>query len=147
MGNIPFEWIWLGLFIIFLIVEGASNALITIWFALGALISAILAFAGASEIVQIVVFFVSSIIFLIATRPAVKKYMDKNKEQLKTNVNSIVGKKAVITKEIKEHEFGEVKVDGQFWSAISEDSNIEIAEGINVIITGVSGVKLVVKTI
>ncbi len=143
--KIPYEWIWLSLFVVFLITEGASNALITIWFAAGALIAVILAFFHVNLTIQIVVFFVVSIVLLISTRPIVKKYFEKNKEQLKTNVNSMIGKKAIVTKQIKEHEFGEVKVDGQIWSAISENEKQEIDVDENVIVASVSGVKLIVK--
>ncbi len=142
--NIPLEWIWIALFIIFVVVELASVGLLTIWFAAGSLVALALAFIDVSFTIQLVAFFVVSIALLFLTRPILKKYIYKNKEAMKTNVNSVIGKKAIITKKITEHDFGELKVDGQVWSAISEN-NEEIEIGSNVEIVAVKGVKLIVK--
>ncbi len=142
--NIPFEWIWIALFIIFVVAELASVGLITIWFAAGSLVALALAFMDVSFTVQLVVFFIVSIALLMFTRPILKKYVYKNKEAMKTNVDAVIGKKAIVTKKITEHDFGELKVDGQVWSAISENRQ-EIEEESSVEIIGVKGVKLIVK--
>ncbi len=144
--NIQFEWIWIALFIIFVVAELASVGLITIWFAAGSLVGLALAFMDVSFTIQLIVFFIASIALLIFTRPILKKYVYKNKEAMKTNVDSVIGKTALVTKKITEHHFGEVKVAGQVWSAISENG-VEIEEECNVEIIAVKGVKLIVKEV
>ncbi len=145
MGNIPLEWVWTALFAIFVIVELANNALLTIWFAIGALLSAITAFIGLGVPIQIGVFLSASIILLAFTRPMAKKMLDKNKDSTKTNVDSLLGKKAVVVKRISEHEYGQVQVKGQTWTASITDTSGPIEVGESVTIESVSGVKLIVK--
>lgn len=144
INNIPHEWIWIALFIIFVVVELASVGLLTIWFAAGSLVALALAFFDVNFTIQLVIFFIVSIALLIFTRPILKKYVYRNKDAMKTNVDAIIGKTALVTKKITEHDFGELKVDGQVWSAISEN-NEDIEVGSNVEILAIKGVKLVVK--
>lgn len=145
MGNIPSEWIWMGLFIVFIAIEASSSSLITIWFAGGSLVSALLAFAGAGIPAQMISFFAVSIGLLCFTRPLVRKYFKKNAERARTNVETMCGKIGIVTKEISEHEYGLVKVDGQIWTATPEDGKGKIIVGEEVLVLGVSGVKLIVK--
>lgn len=145
--GIAAEWIWLALFVLFVIVELASPALLTIWFAPASLGSALLSYLGFSLTVQVVFFFVSSILLLIFTRPLLKKYYKRHEDAAKTNVDSLLGKKALVTKEISEHEFGQVKLDGQLWSAISENREVIYPIGAEVYVVSVSGVKVVVKAV
>ncbi len=138
-------WIWIVAFVAFLTIEAMSPALLTIWFAFASLISVFLAFFGVSVYVQFVSFFSTSILLLIFTRPILKKYVYKDKENIKTNVNALIGKTGIVTKEINEHDYGEVKVNGQIWTAVLENSNENITPETKVLISSISGVKLVVK--
>jgi membrane protein implicated in regulation of membrane protease activity len=61
-----------------------------------------------------------------------------------TNVAALVGKKAIVIKEIAPFSFGRVKVGGEDWAAISEN-NATITEGKVVVVTGWEGVKLIVR--
>ena len=80
---------------------------------------------------------------MIITRPLAKKILKK--DTLKTNVSSLIGKKAVVTKEIDNTEcIGEINVNGQIWSARSFDDEI-IKESSNVVIEDIQGVKAIVK--
>ena len=66
------------------------------------------------------------------------------KETVKTNVYSIIGKTGIVTNEINSIEnLGQVKIDGEIWSAIGEN-NSAIAEGTEVEIKEIKGVKAVV---
>ena len=135
-------YLWLFVFLIMLIIEIPTLGLTTIWFALGALTSLIMAKLGFSFIVQIIVFVVISFITLYYTRPMVSKYLKVG--QHKTNVDSLIDKKALVIKSIKKYEVGQVKINGVVWSAISEDSE-DIPKGVEVFVVRVEGVKLVVK--
>ena len=87
---------------------------------------------------------VTALLLLIFTRPVAVKYFNKDRE--KTNVDSIVGKQAIVTAQIDNlMAQGKVVVAGQEWSARSIEEGIAIAEGTVVIIEAVSGVKLLVR--
>ena len=136
-------WIWLALLIVLIITEIATVQLTTVWFALGAFVSLILAAFGVdSIIIQVIVFVAVSLISLIATRPLVKKYV--NAKAQPTNADRCIGQKAVVTEEINNLlSTGAVKVNGTRWTARSEKGNI-IQENETVTVIKIDGVKLIV---
>lgn len=132
---------WLISFILFIIIEIISFNLVTIWLALGAIIAGLSSLFIDDIYIQTIIFLISSILFLISTRPILVKYY-KNKKSEKTNFDRIIGSIGIVSLEIKEHEYGEVKIDGKFWTA---KSNENIAIGEKVIIDSIEGVKLLVR--
>ncbi len=137
-------WIWLALLVLFVITEVATVQLTTIWFAGGALISLILAAAGINNIfIQIIVFLLVSIILLFATRPLVKKYI--NKKSQPTNADRCIGKQAVVTEDINNLlSTGAAKVNGIEWSARALNGEL-IPAGTTVTVEKIDGVKLIVR--
>lgn len=134
---------WLIIFLVLLLIEIFTLGLTTIWFAIGAVAAIIAALAGAEVIVQVMLFIIVSFITLVLTRPIAVKYLRKN--TLKTNVDELIGKTAVITKPIiDENNIGEVKIEGEIWLAKSVDGKM-IKEGEIVKVVEVNGVKLIVK--
>lgn len=142
MQNMLF--VWLLLLIILIVIELATLGLTTIWFAAGALIAAIAAALHAPLVLQVALFLVISIVLLFFTRPIAVKYF--NKDRIKTNVESMVGRQAIVTSEINNLEgIGQVTVGGQEWSARSMDENLGIPVGTVVIVRAINGVKLIVE--
>lgn len=137
-------YIWLVLAIVLAITEAVTVGLTTIWFSLGALVSLLLVLCGVDNItVQIVVFVLVSLLSLIATRPLVKKYI--NKKVQPTNADRCIGKEAFVTEEINNIlSKGAVKVNGIEWSARSEDNSV-VANGEKVKIISIDGVKVIVQ--
>ena len=137
---------WLVLLIVLLGIEMATLGLTTIWFAGGALIAILAALLNAPIWVQIILFFLVALVLLIFTRPVAVKYF--NKDRVRTNVESIVGRQAIVTGEINNLQGrGQVTVGGQEWSARNVANDTVIPEGAVVVIEKVSGVKLMVKSI
>ncbi len=135
--------IWLGILAALLIIEAATTGLTTIWFAGGALAAAIVSFLGGDPVLQMILFLVVSLALLIFTRPAAVRIM--NKEVEKTNVNSLIGRKAVVTGEIDNlAQKGQVKINDVEWTARSVSDDCVIPEGTIVKIEEVTGVKLIV---
>lgn len=135
---------WLALFIVLIVIEILTMGLTTIWFAGGALIALLLAFAGFGLPVQIAVFIIVSIILLLLTRPIAMKYF--NTERQKTNAESLIGQQALVLADVDTlHASGLVKVNGQEWSAKTEESDGFIPKDSIVSIEGIQGVKLIVK--
>ena len=136
--------IWLIILIICIVVEAATMGLTMVWFAGGSLVAAIAAALKAPGVVQIILFLVVSFLMVFFTRPIAVKYF--NKGRAKTNVESIIGKQAIVTGEIDNlHGKGQVTVGGQEWSARSTIAERVIPEGAVVSVVAVSGVKLIVE--
>lgn len=137
--------IWLAAFVILTGIEILTMALTTIWFAGGALVAFFLALAGLNKYIQLTAFFGVSCCLLFFTRPFALKYVNKN--TVKTNVESIIGKKARVTCAIdNDMATGAAVVTGQEWTARSADGR-PIEEGAMVEIKDVNGVKLIVSRI
>ncbi len=136
--------IWLVLLIVLVGIEMGTMGLTTIWFAGGALVAILAALLHAPVIVQIVLFFLVALVLLIFTRPVAVRYF--NRDRVKTNVESIQGKQAIVTEEIDNlHAAGKVTVGGQEWSARNADGTQVIETGKIVTVVAVSGVKLMVR--
>lgn len=87
--------------------------------------------------------FAVSIAALIATRPLVRKMMDKN--IVPTNADAVLGREARVTEAIDNTvPSGAVYVDGKTWSARSE-SGETLPEGTLVRAVRMEGVKLFVE--
>lgn len=104
----------------------------------------LISFFTTNVIIQTTVFIITSTILIFATKPFVKKF-SKDENSIKTNVYSIIGKTGIVTEKIDPiHSKGQIKVDGEVWSAIS-DSNTIIPENSKVEILEVKGVKAIVS--
>ncbi|RDU24194.1 NfeD family protein [Anaerosacchariphilus polymeriproducens] len=135
---------WLVFFIIFVVIEIISLGLTTIWFAGGALVGFVAALLGATLPVQIILFFAVSILLLFVTRPIAVRYLKSKK--VNTNIDSLVGQTAIVTQTINNLQAqGTVSLNGQEWTARSQEDSKIIEEGKKVTIIQISGVKLIVK--
>lgn len=136
--------VWLVLLILFILIEIATLGLTTIWFAGGALAAVILAALKLPVWLQIMAFIIVSFALLYFTRPVAVKYF--NKDRVKTNVESMIGRQAIVISEIDNLQgIGQVTVGGQEWSARSQQEGVTFPEGTVVRIVAVSGVKLMVE--
>ena len=135
---------WLIVLIICIGIEIPTMGLTTIWFAGGALVAIFAAIVGAPIWLQAVIFIVVSLLLLFFTRPIAVKYF--NKDRVKTNVESMVGRQAMVISEINNLQgIGQVTVSGQEWSARSADERVNIAVGAVVTVVAINGVKLIVR--
>ena len=113
------------------------------WFGIACLLAMVVSFFTSNIIIQMVVFLVSSVILILSTKPFVKKFI--NKKTILTNANSLIGKKAIVIKEINNLQgTGQIKIGGEIWSAQNE-SDTTISENQEVEIIKIEGVKLIVK--
>ena len=136
--------VWLIIAGLFFIGEIITVGFLVFWFGVGALLAMITSFFTSNIIIQTTVFVISSAILLLITKPFVKKFVDI--KPTNTNAFSIIGKKALVTKEINSHSVGQIKINGEVWSAESENEET-IAEGSEVEILQIKGVKAIVKAI
>jgi len=135
--------VWLVLAGIFFIGEIATAGFLLFWLGVGAVLALMVSLVFDSLVAQIAVFAITSIVLIIFTKPMVKKFVEK--EKIPTNIDSLIGKKGIVIKKIDTIEsMGQVKVNGELWSAKSEN-DAEIEKDTEVEIVEIVGVKLVVK--
>ena len=134
--------IWLGLLVLFGILEAATVALVSLWFMAGSLAALIAALFGAGLPVQVGVFLVVSALLLACLRPLVRRYVTPRITA--TNADSVIGKVAVVTEAVDNIAAqGAVKVGGVVWTARSSTER-PIPAGTQVRVDRIEGVKLFV---
>lgn len=134
---------WLVIVAACAVVELLTMGLTSIWFAVGALVAAICSLFVPYFWVQLVVFVVVSVLLLVFTKPIAVKFLNVGK--FKSNAESLVGKRAIVTSEIDNlKEIGEVTVSGLDWSARTERDGVVIPKNAVVVIKKIEGVKLIV---
>jgi membrane protein implicated in regulation of membrane protease activity len=134
-------FIWFGIFILAGVIEAMTMDLSSIWFSAGAFISMLISiFFGDLIWLQVIVFIAGSIVLLLSLRPIFKKYMTRN--EIRTNASSLIGQEAICVKSILDNQWGEVKIQGKIWTAISNEN---IYENERVIVLAITGVKLQVR--
>ena len=140
-------WIfWLIAAGIFFIIEMATIGFLVFWLGIGSLLAMVTSFITDSILIQVIVFVITSTLLLIFTRPLVNKFIKIPKE-VKTNAYSIIGKKGIVVKAINNIEGdGQIKVDGEVWSAKYNEDEI-IPKDTEIEIVDIDGVKAVVQKI
>lgn len=142
--NINMTVVWLVILVVLVVIELISMGLTTIWFAGGALAAALISIPGTPIPLQILIFLVVSAVLLYFTRPIAVKYF--NRDRIRTNVESLIGKQAIVISEVNNVEgIGQVNTGGMEWSARSSYNNVILQPGAVVTILGVDGVKLIVE--
>ena len=136
--------LWLVVLIVSIGVEVATLGLTSIWFAGGAVVAVIVAAVHGPVWLQILLFFAVSLLLLFFTRPIAVRYF--NRDRVRTNVESMIGRQAIVTSEIDNLQgIGQVTVGGQEWSARTEADGMNLQPGTVVDIVAVNGVTLIVK--
>ena len=137
--------IWVGVMVIFGVLEAITVGLTSIWFVVGGIGGLVVAMLGGAIWLQLVVFFLLSIGCMIAARPLVVKYI--NQSTVATNADRVLGSVARVTESIDNTvPVGAVYIDGKTWSARSE-SGETIAAGTMVRVKRMEGVRLFVEEI
>ena len=136
--------IWLGLLLIFLIVEAVCAIhLVSIWFAVGALCAMFSALAGAPIWLQVGLFLAVSCALLAMLWPLVRKFL--NPRLTATNIDSVIGSQGLVTADINNVTAeGQVKLGAMYWTARST-SGEPIAAGRKIRVDSIEGVKVFVS--
>ena len=117
------------------------------WLGVGGLCAMGLSFIFPEAILpQFIVMAIVSIILILCTRKLTKKMSSKDNTPM--NVYTILGKRATVSQSIDNLKSqGQIKIDGDVWSARNEDGDEIIAEGDTVEIIRIDGVKAMVRKI
>ncbi len=135
--------VWIAAIVLLVVLEGATVALVCIWFAGGALAALIFAAVGFGLEVQFAAFIIVSGALLLITRPLVRKKINFKKQA--TNADAVVGSTAIVVEKIDNIEgVGQVKAGGQYWTARSENGR-QIRKDAYVHVIRIEGVKLIVR--
>ena len=134
--------VWAAITVAATLIEVFTPQLVSIWFAIAGAVCVGLSFIpGLPVWGTVIIFAVLSVILLFALRPTLSKLMRKNKD-LKTNVDSLIGKKVRMTAQADFDNLGQARVGDVVWSVKSQNGEI-LKEGEIVEIIDVDGNKLI----
>lgn len=137
--------IWLGVFVISIIIEATTTELVSIFFAFGSVVTLIISFIpGVSWWIQLIIFVAISGASLIGLRPLMHKFLNKEKRQ--TNVDELIGKKISIIDENNDGCY-EAKINGIIWRVINinEEEKLKLEDKVEIV--SINGNKLVVRKV
>lgn len=136
---------WLIAAGIFFIIEIATVGFLIFWLGIGALFAMVASFITNNIIAQTVVFVITSAILIPLTKPLADKFTGK--KAVATNSYSLINKRGIVLADINPTKStGLVKVNGETWSAKSEDESI-IEKDTEIQVLSIDGVKLIVAPI
>jgi len=136
---------WLIVSGIFFIIEMITVGFLLFWLGIGALLAMITSFITDNIFIQTIVFVITSGLLIPLTKPLADKFTGK--KTVATNSYSLIGKRGIVLEDINPIEStGLVKVNGETWSAKSDDERI-ISKSTEVEVLSIDGVKLVVSPI
>jgi membrane protein implicated in regulation of membrane protease activity len=133
--------LWLIGGIALIAAEVLSGDFFLLMVGVGALSGAVTDFVSGNTILATVVFAVVSIGLVTFARPWLKRRM--HGDLIHTNADALIGRKAVAVSAIDQNG-GQVKLDGDVWSARAFDDKKEISPGDEVTIVEISGATAVV---
>lgn len=127
-----------------LLAELVSVVLVFVFFAIGALLTALLASLGiiTSPEIQLISFSAISLLSLYLLRRHAKKLLDNRGKQFE--YNEFVGETALVIRDIPVNGEGKIYYRGAEWKAVSLNNNF-ITAGSKVVIIRTNGIILVVE--
>lgn len=116
-------YFWIGAALLLFILELCiTSGFYLLCFSVGAVVAAVFALTGMGAVADILVFVAFSVLAFLFLRPVVMKKMDeRSRHRPKTNVQALIGRKAVVVEAIPDSGIGRVKIDGDVWQAHTED--------------------------
>lgn len=138
---------WVIVALIFVIVEMFTSGFAVMCISFGCLFGAATSALDLELKWQLLAFAIGTALAFMTVRPLVYKLFYKKGEEVKTNAEALIGRRAIVTERIEgELRPGRVKIDGDDWKAVSlETESIEVGEAVE--ITAINSIILTVKKI
>lgn len=140
------EWmwiVWLSIFLVTIIVEVSTDALVSVWFSVASLLCLGFCFIpGLPFWGEIILFLGISLLCFFLLRPWLAKRLKRR--IVKTNVDSIVGETALVLSWDDPMHGGTVEVRGVTWNALPVRDELEFLAGDRVKIVMLNGNKLLI---
>ncbi|MBE6174236.1 MAG: NfeD family protein [Rikenellaceae bacterium] len=139
--------IWVIVALLFVIVEIFTTGFAVMCISFGCLFGAAASALEWDVKWQLLAFAVGTVLAFMTVRPLVYKFFYKKGQEVKTNAEALVGRRAIVTERIEgELHPGRVKIDGDDWKAVCESAEpIEVGAAVEV--TAINSVILTVKKI
>ncbi len=138
-------WFWVIVAIAFAVVEVVTLAFFAVFVTIGALAAALAGLLGFGLLVQVIVLGVVGGLGIAAARPFLVQRLHIGRHPLRSGADSMIGLAGVLTDPIVgSSRPGHLKISGELWPAVTEDSSSVPAET-PVVVTAIRGSTLIVR--
>lgn len=126
---------WVIAALVFFIIEICTSGFAIACLSIGCLFSAVGSAFELSTAWQVGLFAIGTFLAFIFVRPLVLKLMDKKaNKSVTTNMDNLIGRKAVVTERIEKDGYGRVKIDGDDWKArLEDDGEAEVGKKVTIL--------------
>lgn len=143
---VSWAWlIWLGLILLFIIVEVTTLEFTFLMLSIGSLGGLLAGLFGAPWWAQVIIAGVLALVLLFLVRPALHKALRRGADPARSNVDALLGSRGTVVVEFADGR-GQVKLaNGETWtSRLAAGSESELVEGEKVVVTEIDGATAIV---
>jgi len=141
--------IWTIFGLAMIVAEAFTSGFILLWFGIGALLAAVLSFAGVDSFaVQLAVFMGVSVILTVASRTIFEQFFMRHSpgKDVKTGIDALPGQTAIVVKpSAGALQEGSVQVLGSEWKARPAEGEDPLLEGECVQVERIQGLTVFVR--
>lgn len=140
--------LWTVFAVVLILAEVFTAGFVLLWFGVGALAAALVAYLGFGAVWQFLAFAVVSSVLTALSRTIFLEYFSKHKTgtELKSGVDALPGQIGTVTTESRGAlRAGEVKVFGSTWTAFPEAGEDALQAGERVEVVRVEGASIFVR--
>lgn len=138
-------YVWIIVAIVLFIVEVLTQILWALCLGIGALAAMAAALAGVSTVWQVIIMAVVGILVYVIALPRFRNFHNKQSlHEARTGMDALLGRRAIVTEEIRPGQAGRARIDGDNWQVIAPGVETAIHRGTEVVVTGYDSIILTV---
>ena len=139
-------WItWLIVAALLIVIEVLSQMMWALCLAVGALAAMVCSLCGLDMIWQVVALGVASALAYIVFLPIFRRWHERSDlREARTGMDALLGRKAIVTHEIRPGQLGRARIDGDNWQVQAPSVCEVIPDGTEVVVTGYDSIILTV---
>ncbi|MCH5239611.1 MAG: NfeD family protein [Muribaculaceae bacterium] len=141
--------IWLIAVGVLLIIEVLTQMMWALCLAIGCASAIALSLFGVPFYWQIILMAVMALFAYVALVPAFQKWhalsVDKKGKSSRTGMDALLGRRAIISEEVRPDRPGRVRIDGDNWQVKCVKNQTKIPRGTEVVVTGYDSIILEVE--
>lgn len=143
-------WIaWIVIAVVLVAVEVMTQWVWTLCLAIGCLCALLASFTGVGVPVQLAVSAVGAVMAYFLCVPHVRRWygrMWKGQERAdRTGMDALLGRKAIVTEEIRPGDLGRARIDGDNWQVRAPGIDYKVPRGAKMSVTGYDSIILTVE--
>ncbi len=143
--------IWIIIAALMIVIEVFSQFVWTFCLAIGAIAGMICALSGAGIAVQTGVMALTSVVAYFTLIPYVRRWYAGmwrgDKREDRTGMEALLGRRAIVTHDIRPGELGRARIDGDYWQVRAPGVDYVICRGEHVAVTAYDSIILTVQPV